>query len=133
MTSSPRRYRNGYIDCSTSSAAPALDTTIAVTAALIGILGLVGSNQGRPDDDRERTVGFVSLGTGAVFAASAVSGKRRVNECRVARASQELQARPMWIAPSGVPDTEPPPVVIESREPSDPREIEIDINVRVKD
>jgi hypothetical protein len=115
MTSGSRRYTNGYVECSTSSAAPGLDATIAVTATLVGVLGMFGSNQGRPDDDDERTVGIVSLGAAGIFAASAISGKQRVNECRIARAAQppmpppppppppQEPQEPMWIEPDGTP------------------------------
>lgn len=123
-TSRPLRHHpNGFVECSASSAAPALDTTVAVLAMFIGVLGMVGSNQGRPDDDDEKAVGLVSLGAAGLFAASAVSGKRQTSECRVARAAMG----PRWIAPSGTPDPEPAPPAEQPRV-----HVDVDVNVTIE-
>lgn len=121
VTSRPvRHHPNGYVECADSTAAPALDATVAVLAAFVGVLGMVGSNEGRPDDDDEKAVGIVSFGAAGLFAASAVTGKRQTNACRVARAAMG----PRWFAPEVAPVPAPPPEA--------PRDIHIDINVTVE-
>ena len=121
-TARPIRYHaNGYVECSGSTAAPALDATVAVTAGFVALLAMLGSNQGRADDDDEKAAGVIALGAGGLFAASAISGRRQGRECRTARAAL---MGPRWIAPSGTPDSEPLP-------PPRERDIHIDINVTV--